>query len=228
MTQTMTRAVLTPLDDRSTQRRPLLTRGTPGQHETWQATSADHRWLYERLETVSTPWEVTYLPTGQTQIFGNLNTARRWTGDETRAVAFLRQSAAQVVTRGGHADTIVTAFVAGRIQRVAESAEDAAARCAAARRAVAVIDGALVTGDPDGLCRCGALLIGAVHADVCRECLDDTPADRRRCRLLHQHQACDDVDPVQCDHPQCRIPASPRGDADCRRGCEWCCGCCAE
>lgn len=219
-------AVLTPLDDTLTKSFPRVTPG--GQlsaPEISQAVSACHRWLYDRLEGPTTPWVALYQPTGQAVSFGRLAAARGWTAYEDAALAHLRGQATDVIARGGHTDAIVLRFVAGRQVRVAEEPDVVGERLAHAYRHVAVLDGRLIGGDPDGICSCGGFLIDQVHADVCPECVTRPRDAQLRCRKLAEHQACPTADPVVCEHHRCRGRA---GVVPCVRGRDWCCGTCCS
>lgn len=205
--------------------------------EIWLAVSADHRWTYRRLEETSTPWEVTYLPTGQGARFTTLTEGRRWTAMPL-AFAQLRARARDVIDRGGRSDTIVLIpGPGGHTRRAAEEEKRVTDRLRLAMRAAAVLDGALVTAEPQARCEqggpagvCGGYLAEAggawVHVDACRECYEGPVAERRACHNLAGHLACGDAHPLLCGHPRCGKPAElepgrcPRGRDAC---CEACC-----
>lgn len=249
---------MTDLDDTTIVQVPRLLRGpaartvgTSPAHQTpattgdeiWSAVSTDHRWIYDRTEETTTPWECTYAPTGQTVVFGTLDAARRWTArDEGRfALAELRAHALRVTERG--ASSVVLMFNPGtpettRAAARAREAEQARTRVAYARRHLAVLDGLLTDGTPEHRCTgkdCGGYLTVVhagdraawVHADACRECVDLPPAERRRCRTLDRHVPCGDADPVLCGHVWCSLPAAaPELVGQCPHGRDACCGCC--
>lgn len=212
--------------------------------EIWYAESGDARWTYERTETPTTPWLVTYRPTGQTMLFTTLAEGRRWTArdDGRAALGFLRAEAYRVIERRGSDGRILcfnpgTPVTAREAARTAE-AELAAERLGRARRAVFVLEGAVLAGEPVTQCAGVGLLGGCsgylledrgywVHADTCRECRDQSPEKRLQCRQLHRHQSCGDPDPVLCEHSHCSAPALPALDGgQCEHGRDACCGCC--
>lgn len=241
---------MTPLDDTRTESRPRFLAGlvagqglTTATDEIWAAVSADHRWTYQRVEVGATPWEATYLPTGQTVMHGSLPAARRWTAHEGGAFALanLRGGAQLVIDRRGDAGTTLM-FNPGTPEatRAAARAREAAAaaeRLALALRCAAVLDGLVVAGAPEVRCsgagECGGYLAAAyageraawMHADACRECIGQPLARRRQCRALDRHAPCGDPDPVLCEHLGCSAP-SVYFVGQCRRGREGCCGCC--
>jgi hypothetical protein len=67
-------AVLTPVEVTSRHRA-----FRSGRLETWAARSTDGTWTYERTEDSGTPWVVTHVPTGGSDLFGSLPKARRFT-----------------------------------------------------------------------------------------------------------------------------------------------------
>jgi hypothetical protein len=197
-----------------------------GTIQAWGGSTADGLWRWRRIETPSTPWELTHLPTGLTLEFGREDLAISAAADPG-TLALFRKNAEDTIAQGGRrADTMVMALVNGRLARVDEPAARRAVRVGEAQRVLAVLDGRISVGIPDGVCGCGGLLAGQIHADACRECHTTPLADRRRCDLLAQHVACADPEPVQCDHPQCRADGAICGDILCRTGRDWCCGCC--
>ena len=225
MRKTMTRPPLIALDAAMTEKaRNVRT----GRVEIWAAGSADGRWWFQRVEVPGTPWELTYLPTGQLEGAGSLSAARMVAADPLTLLV-LRERAERVVLAGGQAGPGMLRFVAGRqVHGVAEPPERVAERLGLARRVLHILDGLVVAGDPDGVCVCGGLMVGTVHADACPECLGGTVAEQRGCRALPRHQACPEADPALCDHDGCARRAVPAGAAVCWRGRDWCCGCCAD
>lgn len=247
---------LTPLNEDTLQRMPaLLNSYAPDangdlqrQHtgdQLWGAESADGLWTYQRVDGVAgTPWEVTYLPTGQACEHGNLTKARLWTAhDEGRfALANLRHGAQLVIDRAGDEGTVLS-FTPGtpewqKTEARNREAQRCAERLAAALRCRAILDGLVAAGDPDARCtgeHCGGYLTATfagnaaawVHADACRECADQPIEKRRQCHELGRHVPCGDPDPVLCDHLWCTLPAAaPEVVGDCPRGRDACCGCC--
>jgi hypothetical protein len=246
---------MTPLNDAVTERQPrylntyavtarrgLVRRTTTD--EIWWATSADGNWTYARTETSGTPWVVTYVPTGQDVLFTTLPDSRRWTArDEGHyAVAFLLAEARTVISRQGEEHTVVFAGHPGapKPDTSARDAELAAERLGRARRWEAIHTGTLSADEPDTRCTgdaCSGYLTATfageraawVHADTCRECVDEAPAQRRECRNLHLHRPCGDADPVQCDHDRCTVATLPNlPTGQCPRGRTACCGCCDD
>lgn len=212
--------------------------------EIWQAESADGHWQYQRTETPTTPWVVLYRPTGQDVLFTTLPDARRWTARDSGdfALGLLRSVALRVIARNGRTASVEVfnpgTSTADREAAAAREAARAAERLALARRAVAVLDGLLLTGRPDTRCTgaaggCSGYLLADVageratwaHVDTCRECVDAPVEARRACRNLHQHQPCGDPDPVLCDHTWCSTPVLPAAGV-CGQGVDDCCGCC--
>lgn len=250
------RAPMTPIDEAETERRPrylntytrsrrtdALVRRTTSD-EIWQTRSACGLWQYERTETPGTPWLVTYRPTGQDVLFTTLDDGRRWTARDggERAIAFLRAEAQRVIDRKGD-DGRILMFTPGtpesvRAETRAMAAAAAAERFGRARRWAGVLDGLVLADEPDARCTgrgcCGYLTAAVagdraawVHADACRECVDEQPEKRRECRELHRHVPCGDADPVLCDHARCTTAALPVLDGgQCPRGLDACCGCC--
>lgn len=246
-------APMTPLNDDLTERRPRYVQsrptgprrpGTPAgtlratNPEIWLAFSADGLWVYERTETATTPWHVTYLPTGQTSIFTTLTEARRWTASP-HALPQLRAQARDVISRGGRQPgTHTLTFGPGGLpQRAADNEKAIAERLAHAMRWAAILDGTLVDAEPDARCHragplavCGGYLAhtssGWVHVDACNECIGLMSDETRKCHNLTAHQACGDPDPVQCDHRHCGQVANltpelcPRDNPAC---CDACC-----
>lgn len=196
------------------------------QRQIWGALSADHVWQYIRVEDTGTPWAIVHRPTGVTGGASSITDATDWTA--RYGLEWIEREARRVVDAGGRSDVIVSRMVAGRpMGRLEEPAAVVAERLARAVRVLAVLAGDLVAAAPTGVCYCGSLLAGDVHADVCRECPDSGRALPRVCRLLHLHTACGPADPMLCDHVQCRRRALPDA-ADCARGRDWCCGCCDD
>jgi hypothetical protein len=252
-----TRAPITALDPKSVQRRPRylnsytrdgegqLVRRTTGP-EVWSAQSADKRWAYVRTEETTTPWEVTYLPTGQVVTMTTLLAGRRWTARDggRYALASLLADAQRVLDRQG-SDGSVLCFPpsmpeAQRAEQRRRAAQAAAERFALARRWCGVLEGLISPDSPDALCTggvdtCSGYLSASVsgtaaawvHADACSECAGEDLAGRRACRALYRHTACGDPEPVLCEHHRCSTPAIPVHVAgDCPAGRGACCGCC--
>ncbi len=79
---------------------------------------------------------------------------------------------------------------------------------------------------PITMCVCGGMLDYQCglwcHVEACVECYD-SPS---RCPVRHQHAACVDPEPVQCDHQLC--PQQVELDLGCAYGGDprSCCGCC--
>lgn len=238
---------MTPLDETRTERRPRFLAGlvaeqglTTDADEIWAAISADHLWTYQRVEVGATPWEATYLATGQTAMHGSLPAARRWTAHQGGdfALANLRAGAQLVIDRGGDAGTTLmfnpgtpeTARAAARAREAAAAAE----RLALALRCAGILDGLVIADTPDTRCACGGYLAAAiagdraawVHADACRECADEPIEKRRGCHALALHVPCADADPVPCDHVWCSAPTLLLELGQCTRGRDACCGCC--
>ena len=80
---TSPRRTLTPVT--ITARYPSL---RSGRLENWAAKSDDGLWKYDRVEDVGTPWEVTYLPTGEEFLSPSLPKARASTADGS-ALAYI-------------------------------------------------------------------------------------------------------------------------------------------
>lgn len=224
MTDTSTPAAVIPLARGRTDRARNLRTGNV---ETWETGSDDGVWWFRRVEMPGTPWEITHLPTGMTNHCGSLDDARTWAGSPA-ALRLLHDRAQKVVDARGFPGAAVLRFVAGRPVKATEPADRVAERHGLALRAVHVLEGRLAAGDPDGLCLCGGLMRGPVHADVCPECVGGTVAEHRKCRLLHLHRSCTVPEHALCDHVRCTAPAVPAGAADCSRGRDRCCGCCHE
>jgi hypothetical protein len=66
--------------------------GRSGRMEVWSARSTDGLWTYEREESAGTPWVVTYVPSGGSDLFGSLPKARKFTARPT-AIAWFAQIA---------------------------------------------------------------------------------------------------------------------------------------
>lgn len=226
-----TTTTMSALDPAHTQRRPLIRGGSP---QIWQALSADGMWRYERVDDTGTPWMVTHLPTGATMSFGTLPDARRWTGDDDRALGDLHERALRVAIAHGYSEQPILRFEGGRLRRVAEDPVVAARRYATATRVLAVLEGDLVDErSPAARCHCLRLLAWHErtwrHADTCDSCAGTGTAVRRNCPDLHTHQACQRPEPITCGHEGCDRPAAAWGHGvlcvDARRSC---CGCCAQ
>lgn len=225
-------------------RQPAAEPATTKDDEIWFAVSACHRWTYRRVDGVAgTPWECTYGPTGQITTHGSLPAARRWTehdGGEF-ALANLRAGALEVVDRRGGQGAVLV-FAPGtpdaeRARARAREAERCAERVGAARRCIAVLDGLLLADVPDARCTgdCGGYLTIAfageraawVHADTCRECIDEKRAGRLACPAIYRHVPCGDPEPVTCEHSGCSSTAVYLvAGVGCPRGRDACCGCC--
>jgi hypothetical protein len=257
MAATKTRAPITELDPASVQRRPRylnsyerdatgqMVRRTTGD-EVWFARSADRLWVYERTEETTTPWEVTYLPTGQVVTMSTLLAGRRWTARDggRYARANLLAGAQLVLDRQGASGGVLcfppAMPEAERALLRRREAEAAAERFGLARRAVGVLEGLIGPDSPDALCTgatTGTYLTAAVsgargawvHADACSECAGADLATRRKCRTLYRHTACGDPDPLLCEHSRCSVAAIPTHVAgECPAGRGACCGCCGD
>lgn len=240
----------TPLDETSIRRYDARTSGPT---RIYEATSACGRWHYLRVDAPTTPWRITYTPTGQQVDEASLPKARRWTASP-HAVAHLVAVASDVVARdGAQPGTIVLAAAPGGLlsraedycaaDRLAEAHQWLAVHARLAARDAAYADGRLAADDPDSRCACGGYLIERAelrddpaapggrrwvtvwrHADCCPECVDQPAATRPRCALVHGHEVCDGPDPVLCGHVGCAAPAT--AVPVCSRGHDTCCGCC--
>lgn len=175
--------------------------------ETWVATSRDGLWRYERDDDgATTPWSVTYLPTGQARDgYGQLDDAREATAgrllDELRAVAY-GAALGPEPTVDGHRWLAVHMRIVG--------------------------------GDEsDYRCECGGLLVKATrngsrlaHVDACDECHTHGKAGITA-GCSGSHMFCAAPTPVGCAHG-CGSPAAPSGGAGCGYAgmvdcCEACC-----
>lgn len=215
--------VLTTLDSARTEYRPTFRRpvGEPGgetRPEAWAAYSADGFWTYHRVDDgASSPWRVTYAPTGQAlEVAANLTDARERTasGDLLRQV---RAAAFADAYRGQAAEVR-----------------------AAGHRALAVhmrIEGLTTGRDADARCECGGLLVQSTsggrmaHVDACAECYAyGRGLAGGRCDHADGHRFCGDPLPVDCGHQVdngCGSPAVPNRGAGCgRAGDVDCCGAC--
>lgn len=80
---------LTPLDPARTVRRPTF---RAGREQAWEATSADGRWTYVRLEQAGTPWAVFDAAGAEWRWFGTLTRARRATASHDAAQAVKQEA----------------------------------------------------------------------------------------------------------------------------------------
>lgn len=158
--------------------RPISDPGGATREETWQATSIDGFWYYQRFEGDGTPWAVCYLPTGQTkETYPNLDDAREHTAGlllaELRGEAF------------------TAAFVPDDPQR-----RVAGQRLLAIHMRIAAQQPAfdLVV---EANCVCGGLLTHAtrtnlVHVDACAACWSAGTGITAPCGQSARHRFCAD------------------------------------
>lgn len=203
---------------KATFRRPSSEPGGATRLEMWAAQSACRRWRYIRQDDgATTPWTVTYRPTGQTQDwYSTLSGARRDTGPEGELLRRLRGRAFVAAFRGP---------AEGRVE---------------GHRLLAIHMRLLGQDEADYRCQCGGLLVAATrdgqmlaHLDACGKCwtygagfdIDDD------CPTASEHRFCGSPRAVECGHrdrmicgelarPNWGVQCGGRGDVDC---CTACC-----
>lgn len=145
---------------------PVRDPGGRERRELWLARSADGLWEYRRREDLpGTPWQVTYLPTGQMREFGTLASGRRATAS-TLLDDFRRD--AHAATFGPHPTVEGARWLAVHMRLAGADEVDAG-------------------------CACGGLLVQVgparhAHVDACRACQGDMgrcddPAGHRFCTV---------------------------------------------
>lgn len=219
MTSTLTRARPMALDAQRVHRDLIR----PGLYGVVAVMSADAEWIFRRdLAAPAEQWTGEYVPTGDLVDGKSLHAVRVKAARPTVLERFRAAAAATVVELG----PLVAAGAAGDLVdlvRCGALFEAPATAYALAKRRLAILDGRVAPGDVDGMCACGAYLVGELHADACACCWSLTPGRRVRCPHLAEHQACPTPDPVICRHAGCRQRA---GVEPCWTGDGPCDGCC--
>lgn len=139
--------------------------------EAWTARSDDGAWHYLRLDDDTSPWQVTYVPSGQVveDLFCTLARARAATVEPATLLA-LRQAAFRAAL--GAAPTVE------------------GARWLAAHLRVAGAD------QPDARCTCGGMLAEVTsdgrlaHLDACERCATVGEAGIGKCEQAREHRFC--------------------------------------